>query len=69
MKNYTSVNFQKVSSILSFWILLVTDLDVEVALAACFDLHEEGLQLLVMDHVRLVAVDHLLCLNNSVSNY
>lgn len=43
----------------------VSHLDVEVALAACFDLHEEGLQLLVMDHVRLVAVDHLLLFHDA----
>lgn len=38
----------------------VFHLDVEVALAACFDLHEVDPQLLMMDHVRLAAVDHLL---------
>lgn len=38
----------------------VSHLDVEEALAACFDLHEAGPQPLAMDHVRLAAVDHLL---------
>ena len=38
----------------------VFHLDVEVALAACFDLHEVDPLLLMMDRVTLAAVDHLL---------
>ncbi|TGZ56189.1 hypothetical protein DBV15_01667 [Temnothorax longispinosus] len=40
-------------------------LDVEVALASCFDLHVADPQVWVMDRVRLAVVDHLLCLNNA----
>lgn len=38
----------------------VSHLDVEVALASCFDLHVADPQEWMMDHVRLAVVDHLL---------
>lgn len=38
----------------------VSHLNVEVALASCFDLHVADPQVWVMDHVRLAVVDHLL---------
>ena len=57
--------FSEISSTFPLQILLATDLGVEVAKAACFDRHEVDPHHPVKDHVRLAAVVHLLCLNNS----